>query len=107
MNRASNRTLIYYILAAICIALLVLSSTGKLAPFEGVVSGAARPFLITFSGLGRQLNNAFNTIRDLRTLRAHNQSLQSLADTLTIDNLRPKEVESETNDFANCSAFAS
>jgi rod shape-determining protein MreC len=95
MNRASNRTLIYYALAAICIALLVLSSSGKLAPFEGVMSTATRPFLITFSGLGRQVNNVLNTIRDLRTLRTSNQNLQSLANTLTIDNLRLKEVESE------------
>jgi len=95
MNRASNRTFIYYILAAISIALLVLSSTGKLAPFEGVMSDMARPLLLGFSGLGRQINNTFTTVRDLRTLRTDNQSLQSLADTLTIDNLRLKEVESE------------
>jgi rod shape-determining protein MreC len=95
MNRASNRTLIYYVLAAICIVLLVLSSSGKLAPLEGVLSDAARPFLITFNGLGRQINNVLTTVRDLRTLRTKNQSLQSLADTLTIDNLRLKEVESE------------
>ena len=95
MNRASNRTFIYYVLAAICIALLVLSSTGKLAPFEGVMSDVARPFLLAFGGLGRQINNTFTTLRDLRTLRTDNQSLQSLADTLTIDNLRLKEVESE------------
>jgi rod shape-determining protein MreC len=95
MNRASNRTLIYYVLAAVCIALLILSSTGRLAPFESVMSTAARPFLITFNGLGRQINNALTTVRDLRTLRADNKSLQSLADTLTIDNLRLKEVEAE------------
>jgi rod shape-determining protein MreC len=95
MNRASNRTLIYYVLAAICIVLLVLSSSGKLAPFESVMSEAARPFLITFNGIGRQINNVLTTVKDLRTLRTKNQGLQSLADTLTIDNLRLKEVESE------------
>ena len=42
MNRASNRTLIYYVLAAICIVLLVLSSSGKLAPFESVMREALR-----------------------------------------------------------------
>jgi rod shape-determining protein MreC len=95
MNRASNRTLIYYVLAGTCIALLILSSTGNLTPFESVMSDVARPFLVTFNGLGRQITNVFTTLRDLRTLRAKNQSLQSLADTLTIDNLRLKEVESE------------
>jgi rod shape-determining protein MreC len=95
MNRATNRTFVYYVLATICIALLILSSTGRLAPIEGILSGAARPFLLTFSGLGRQMSTAFTIVRDLRTLRASNQTLQSLADTLTIDNLRLKEVESE------------
>jgi len=95
MNRASNRTLIYYVLAGICIVLLILSSTGRLAPIEGAMTQVARPFLLTFSGFGRQINNVFTTLKDLRTLRTDNRSLQSLADTLTIDNLRLKEVESE------------
>jgi rod shape-determining protein MreC len=95
MNRATNRTYVYYVLAAVCIGLLILSSTGRLAPVEGVVSSVARPFLLTFSGLGRQISTALTTVRDLRTLRASNQNLQSLANTLTIDNLRLKEVESE------------
>jgi rod shape-determining protein MreC len=95
MNRASDRTLIYYVLAAVCIVLLILSSTGRLGPVEGIMSSAARPFLLALSGLGRQMTTAFTTVRDLRTLRANNQRLQSLADTLTIDNLRLKEVEAE------------
>jgi rod shape-determining protein MreC len=95
MNRASNRTLIYYALATLCIVLLVLSSSGKLTPLESIMSEVARPLLIPFNGLGRQINNVLTTVKDLRTLRTQNQSLQSLADTLTIDNLRLKEVESE------------
>jgi rod shape-determining protein MreC len=105
MNRASNRTVIYYVLAAICIVLLVLSSSGKLAPFESAASQVARPFLVTFNWVGRQVTNVVTTVRDLSTLRTRNQSLQSLADTLTIDNLRLKEVESENQQLRELLRF--
>lgn len=106
MNRVLNRTFLYYFLAAICIVLLILSSSGKLDPVTGVVSTVARPFLITFNGLGRQIGNLVTTVRDLRTLRATNQRLQSLADTLTIDNLRLLEVEAENQRLRELLRFA-
>jgi rod shape-determining protein MreC len=56
---------------------------------------AARPFLIAFNSLGRQASNAFSAIRDLSTLRARNQQLQAVVDTLTIENQRLREVEAE------------
>lgn len=106
MNRVSNRTFLYYFLAAICIALLVLSSSGKLAPLEGIMNSAARPFLLTFSGLGRQISRVSTTLRELSALRANNLSLQALADTLTIDNLRLKEVEAENQRLRELLHFA-
>ncbi|OIO90402.1 MAG: rod shape-determining protein MreC [Anaerolineae bacterium CG2_30_64_16] len=95
MKQLSNRTVVFYVLAAVCIVLLVLSSSGRLAPVEGVFTTVARPFLVAFNGLGRQINNVFTTARDLATLRSRNQQLQAQADTLIIDNLRLKEVGSE------------
>ncbi len=106
MNRVLNRTFLYYFLATICIVLLILSSSGKLDPVAGAVSTVARPFLITFNGLGRQVGNLVTTVKDLRTLRATNQRLQSLADTLTIDNLRLLEVEAENQRLRELLRFA-
>jgi rod shape-determining protein MreC len=106
MSRVSNRTLVFYVLAAVSLALLVLSSTGRLAPVEGVFQRAARPFLIAFSGLGRQVTNVFTTAQDLATLRARNQQLQTQVDTLTIDNLRLKEVEAENERLRELLRFA-
>ncbi len=106
MSRLSNRTLLFFVLAAVSLALLVASSTGRLAPAEGVLMQAARPFLTAFNNLGRQASNIFTTARDLATLRSRNQQLQTQADTLTIDNLRLKEVEAENTRLRELLRFA-
>lgn len=106
MSRVSSRTLIFYVLAAVSIALLVLATLGLTAPVEGVMSTAARPFLITFSGIGRQTGNVVASLRELRTLRSTNRQLQTIVDTLTIDNLRLKEVEAENQRLRELLRFA-
>jgi len=95
MSRVSSRTFLVFALAAVSVVLLILSSSNRLAPVEGALSSAGRPFLITFSGIGRQINNMITTARDLATLRGRNNQLQTMVDTLTIDNLRLQEAESE------------
>ena len=95
MSRVSSRTFLVFALAAVSVVLLILSSSNRLGPVEGALSSAGRPFLITFSGLGRQINNMVTTARDLATLRGRNNQLQTMVDTLTIDNLRLQEAESE------------
>lgn len=95
MNRASSRTYLFFLLAAVCLVLLILSSSGRLSPVEGLLTGAAKPFLTVFSGLGRQMGNVVSTIQDLSTLRTINKQLKTQVDTLTIDNVRLKEVETE------------
>ena len=95
MNRASSRAYLFFLLAAVSLVLLILSSSGRLAPVEGLLTGAAKPFLTMFSELGRQVDNVVSTIQDLSTLRTVNKQLKTQVDTLTIDNVRLKEVETE------------
>lgn len=95
MSHLSSRTLVFYILAAVCLVLLVLSSSGRLAPAEGAASRVAQPLLEGFNGIARWGNNLLTTVREFSTLRSQNQRLQTLVDTLTIDNLRLREVEGE------------
>ncbi len=95
MSRISSRTLVFYLLAALSLVLLILSSTGRLALVEGNLSRPAEPFLAAFNSVGRWANNLVTTVRDLGSLRSQNQRLQTLVDTLTIDNLRLTEVEGE------------
>ena len=95
MSRVSSRTIVFYLLAGISLLLLILSSSGQMAPVEGVLSRLTRPFLLTFNGLGRQTSELVSTVLNLRTLQAQNQALQAQVDTLTIDNLRVQELEGE------------
>ena len=75
--------------------LLILSSAGQLAPAEGLAMRAARPFLLAFNGIGRQMSNVFTTARDLASLRARTQQLQTQVDTLTIENQQLQELQNE------------
>jgi rod shape-determining protein MreC len=95
MTRASTRTLIFYLLAAISLALLILSANGSLTPAEGLLGSMTRPFLLASNGAARQISDAVASLRNLTTLRAQNEALKSQVDTLTIDNLRVKELEGE------------
>jgi rod shape-determining protein MreC len=95
MNSSSARTLVFYILAALCLVLLILSASGRLVPVEGVLNSGTRPILLAFNGASRQISNVIQTARDFSNLRTRNEQLQTAANTLTIENLRLKEVEGE------------
>ncbi len=106
MKRTSGSLILFFLLAAVSLVLLVLSSTGRLSGVQGALTTAARPFLSVFNDLGQQIDEALTTVRDLRTLRSTNQQLQSQVDTLTIDNLRLKEVATENQQLRELMRFA-
>ncbi len=85
--------------------LLILSSTGRMAPVEGVLSAVAKPFLTVFNDIGRQVDNVASTVRELGTLRSDNRRLQSTVDTLTIDNARLAEVQTENQQLRELLRF--
>lgn len=106
MKRASDSTILFFFLAAVSLVLLILSSTGRLSGIEGLLTTAAKPFLTVFNGVGRQVDNVRTTARDLSSLRRTNAQLQTLADTLTIDNLRLREVAVENQRLRELLRFA-
>jgi hypothetical protein len=75
MKRISNRTSLFFLLAAISLVLLILSSSGRLAPVEGNVARLSQPFLTVSNDLGRQITNIINTARELTGLRTTNKQL--------------------------------
>ena len=95
MKHIPSRTSLFFLLAAISLVLLILSSSGRLAPVESGLTRLAQPFLTISNEIGRQVSNIASTARDLTSLRSVNKQLQTLVDTLTIDNLRLREVEAE------------
>ena len=105
MTRVSGRTTLFFILAGISIALLILSSSGQMAPVESAASVVTRPFLNAFNTIGHQFSEVVTTARELSTLRTLNQQLKSRVDTLTIDNLRLTEVEAENQQLRELLRF--
>ena len=106
MKRISGSTILFFLLAAICLVLLILSSTGNLAPLAGGAAQVAQPFLTFFNGVARQASNVISAAQDLTSLRTLNQQLTTQVDTLTIDNLRLKEVEAENARLRELLRFA-
>lgn len=104
-RRVSGSSILFLVLASVSVVLLVLSSTGRMAPVEGVLSAASRPFLTVSNDIGRQVDNVAQTVRDLSTLRSENRRLQAQVDTLTIDNARLTEVQTENQQLRELLRF--
>lgn len=105
MSRTSRQGLVYVFLMAISIVLWLLSTSGRLAPVEGVLRTAAQPLLTVFNRLGQQIDNVITTARQLNTLRSANRQLQTQVDTLVIDNARLKELEVENQQLRELLRF--
>lgn len=97
--------MLFLLFATISIALLVLSATNRMAPVEGAMSTVARPFLGFFNNIGRQIDNVTSTLRDLSNLRSENRRLQTLVDTLTIENVRLSEAQIENQQLRELNRF--
>ncbi|MDH4135748.1 MAG: rod shape-determining protein MreC [Anaerolineae bacterium] len=94
MKRLQNRPLLF-ILLLLAIAGLVLHETDNTQAVENLILGPVTPFQSQLSSLAQDLSDLVQTFRDLRELRRRNEELQSLADSLMIENVRLKELESE------------
>jgi rod shape-determining protein MreC len=104
-RRVSGSGWLFLVLASVSIILLILSSTGRMTPIEGALSAAGKPFLKAFNDVGRQVDNVASTVRDLSTLRSENRRLQAMVDTLTIDNARLAEVQTENQQMRELLRF--
>ncbi len=104
-RRLSGSSILFLVLASVSVVLLVLSSTGRMGPVEGAMGAVARPFLTAFNDIGRQVDNVAATVRDLSTMRTENRRLTSLVDTLTIDNARLAEVQTENQQLRELLRF--
>jgi len=94
MKRLQNRPLLF-ILLLLAIAGLVLHETGNTQAVENLILGPVTPFQSHLSALTKDFSDLVQTFRDLRELRRRNEELQSLADSLMIENVRLEELESE------------
>jgi len=104
-RRFSVSGILFLLLTTVSVILLVLSSTDHMAPVEGAMSTASRPLLSVFNNIGRQADNIITTARDLSSLRSENRRLQAIVDTLTIDNARLTELQTENQQLRELNRF--
>jgi len=94
MKRLQNVPLLF-VLLSLTIVGLVLHETGNTQAVENLVLRPVTPVQDHLSNLANDFNDLVQTFRDVQKLRRRNEELQSLADSLMIENVRLEELESE------------
>ena len=104
MKRLQNRPLLF-VLLSLTIVGLVLHETGNTQAVENLILRPVTPVQNHLSGLAKDFSDLVQTFRDLRELRRRSEELQSLADSLMIENVRLKELESENENLRQLLQF--
>lgn len=100
------RPFILVVAAAAAFVVMILDTTGILAPVEGVAQGALTPLAAAFTEIRTTATNLIQTARDLRTLRQRNSQLEALIERLTVENLQLSEVATENEQLRSFFRFA-
>jgi rod shape-determining protein MreC len=87
--------------------LLVSHEAGYLAPVENVLHYVLDPLQRLFSGVVVVAGDLFQTVREVRELRARVEELQERVDALQIENVRLREYEAEVQQLRALLNFAS
>jgi rod shape-determining protein MreC len=106
MKRLQNRPLLFVLLLSLTIVGLVLHETGNTQAVENLILGPVTPVQDHLSRLANDFSDLVQTFRDLQELRRRNEELQSLADSLMIENVHLKELESENETLRQLLQFS-
>jgi len=83
------------IFAAVCVVLMILDQNGRLIGIKGLILRPVLPVQSGLTSLAGSAQSVVNLFYDLGTLRQRNQDLQELADRLTVENVRLRDIEIE------------
>ena len=95
MKHLPTRSAALIILILLSLAGLALDQNKQLQPIEDLALRFVSPVQGKLTSLVNNIRDLAQTTQDLRELRRRNEELQSLADSLMIENVRLKEIESE------------
>lgn len=95
MKQLQNSPLMFVLLLSLTIVGLLLHETGNSQAVENLILRPVTPVQDHLSELANDFSDLIQTFRDLQELRRRNEELQSLADNLTVENVRLKELEAE------------
>lgn len=100
------RPFVLVLVAAAAFVVMILDSTGILAPVEGVAQGVLAPLASALTDVRATAANIIQTARDLRSLRQRNSELEALNERLTVENLQLSEVATENEQLRSFFQFA-
>ena len=107
MKQSPRRPWLPLALLVLGLLLLVFHESGYLTPVENVLHYVLDPLQRLFSSVAGATGDLFQTVREVRELRAQVEELQAQVDALTIENVRLREYEAEVQQLRTLLNFAS
>ncbi len=107
MTQAKQRASLLRLLvfSAICLALLLVDRSGRLAGVKGLLLRPILPLQAGLTTVANGMQSAVSLVQDLSALRQRNLDLQALADQLTIENVRLRDIEVENESLRSLLGF--
>jgi len=93
------------ILVLLSLAAIALDQNEDLQPIEDLALGFIVPIQGKLTSLANSISDLTKTTQDIRELHRRSEDLQSLADSLMIENVRLKEIESENETLRRLLSF--
>ena len=107
MNESSRRPWLPLLLLVLGLLLLVFHESGYLTPVENVLHYVLDPLQRVFSSVVEATGGLFETVREVRELRAEVEELQVQVDALTVENVRLREYEAGVEQYRALLNFVS
>lgn len=94
------------ILVLFAVLFMAMQQTGQLRPLQNFLGRVTSPMQVTTAGLTHTLNTFWDGVVGFRTTQQRLVELESLNNTLTVENLRLQEVELENERLRGLLGFA-
>lgn len=105
MKRLPTRSTVLIILVLLSLAAIALDQNADLQPIEDLALRFVVPVQEKMTSLANSISDLTQTTQDIRELHRRNEELQGLADSLMIENVRLKEIESENETLRRLLGF--
>lgn len=99
MRESPRRPWLPLLLFVLGLLLLVFHESGYLTPVENALHYVLDPLQRAFSSAVEVTGGLFQTVREVRALRAQVEELQARVDALTVENVRLREYEAEVEQY--------
>ena len=107
MRESPRRSWLPLVLIVLGLLLLVFHESGILAPVERALHYVLDPLQRVFSRVTVGIGGLFQTVGEVRELRARTDELQAQVDALTVENVRLREYEAEVQQLRALLNFVS